>query len=215
MHTRRLMLLCALGLSLTGCQVLKGLIYYLQPPRTEKAEFTFPKNAVIALMVDPARPEMESPVFNRALHERLVEIFREKKSDARLIPPRDVLALRRTNPDFERWSVRRIGQELEATHVLYARVDQLSVRESRDSPVLEPRAAMRLKVIGVSLPDQDARVWPTEKEGRLVTASRQATEAADPGRDDLELAKMGREIAYLVAQPFFEVDLEQKPPKED
>ena len=215
MHTRRLMLLSTLTLGLCGCQVLKGLIYYLSPPRTEKAEFTFPKAAVVAVMIDPARPAMESPVFNRALHERLAEIFREKKSDARLLAPRDVLALRRGNPDFDDWPVRRVGQELSATHVLYARVDQLSVRVSPDSPVLEPRVAMRMKVIGVDLPDQDARVWPTEKEGRLVTGARQASEAADPGRDDAELAKLGREVAYLVAMPFFEVNLEEKPPKED
>lgn len=214
-HIYRLVLLAALSLGLCGCQILKGLVYYLSPPRIEKAEFTFPKGAVIALMIDPARPEMESPVFNRALHERLVEIFREKKSDARLIAPRDVLALRRSNPDFDQWPIRRVGQELSATHVLYARLDQLSVRESRDSPVLDPRVAMRLKVLGVELPDQDARVWPGEKEGRLITAARQASEAADPGRDDSELAKLGREVAYLVSMPFFEVNLEEKPPKEN
>jgi hypothetical protein len=215
MLTRRMLVICALPLGLCGCNMFKALVYYLSPPQTKDAEFTFPKDAVIALMIDPARAEMESPVFNRALHERLVEIFREKKSDAQLIAPRDVLALRRKNPEFEHWSVRRIGQELEATHVLYARLDQLSVREPRDSPVLEPRVALRLKVIGVSLPDNDARVWPTEKEGRLITASRQASEAVDPGRDDAELVRLGREAAYLVAQPFFEVNLEEKTPRED
>ncbi|MBI5864601.1 MAG: hypothetical protein HZB38_08845 [Planctomycetes bacterium] len=214
MQARKVGLL-AIGLCLiAACDAFKAAVYYLQPKQTQKAEFTFPNDAVVAVMLDPAQPEYESPVFNRAFHDRLVEIFREHKSNARLIPQAELLALRRANADFDKWPVRHVGQELGATHVLYVRIDKLLARPSADSPILEPIANLRIKVIGVNLPDKDARLWPTKEEkDRAIQATRRASEA-DPGQADSELAKLGREIAYLVAAPFFEIDLEEKPPHE-
>lgn len=206
---------CVLGLTLTGCgDQLKAAAYFLSPPHKEKAELQFDKTHAVVLMVDPSRPEYESPVFNRALFERVAEIFRERKCPARLIAPREVAQLRRANADFDRWPIRKVGQELSATHVLYVRIDTLETRASHDSPILEPRVALRAKVIAVDRPDADARVWPEQKEGRPIQFSRQASDISDRSTEDAELAKLAREAGYLLAEPFFEKDLEEKRARE-
>lgn len=214
MRLRMALLLSAIVLAAPGCDAIKAIAYYLRPAAIDPAEYEFPADARVLLMLDPARPGYDNPVFSKALHDRMVEIFREKKSSAELIAPREVGALKRDNPDFRSWSIRRIGSELKATHVLYARVDFLQSRQTPDYPVLEPRVSMRLKVIAVERPDGDARVWPTEREGREVTCERQSQEAGDPSVEDATMTKLGRDTAYLVALPFFKHDQEEKRPRE-
>ncbi len=213
--TLLVLVLSAVCAAVGGCGSLKAAAYFLSPAHMQKPEFEFPKDAKIAVVIEPARPEFANPVFDKALYDRLVEHFRERKSGATLISPRETARLRRENADYASWPVRKIGQELEASHVLYVRVDRLSGYQSRETPLVEPAAALRLKVFGVNLPDHDARLWPTEKEGRVVEAQRQASEASDPAHADAELAKLGREIAYLVMVPFFEIDQEESRPREN
>lgn len=207
-----LTLLCVAA---TGCGSLKAAAYFLSPAHLQKAEFEFPKDAMVAVVIDPSKPEFANPVFDKALYDRLVEHFRERKSTATLISPRETARLRREHPDFQAWPVRKVGQELGATHVLHITIDRLSGFRTRESPLLEPAAALRLKVVGVNLPDHDARLWPAEKEGRAVEAQRQASEATDAAHADAEVSKLGREIAFLVMAPFFEIDQEETRPREN
>jgi predicted small lipoprotein YifL len=211
---RAALLLTALLAPLSGCG-LKAAAYFLSPPQVKEAEFEFPERAQVALVLDPARPQFEHPVFERALYDRLVEIFREKKSTAELIAPREAMSLKRQHADFGSWSVQKIGRELGATHVLYVRVAELQSRESSAHPVLNPRAELRVKVISVERPPESARVWPIEeKDGRTFSSSRQIEESADSTAEDSAMTKLARDIGWLVASPFFKLDLEEKPPQE-
>lgn len=214
MRARTALLAGLLIFSAAGCDAIKAIAYYLRPPAIDPAEYEFAANSRVVLMLDAARPTYDNPVFAKALYDRMVEIFREKKSTAELVAPREVAILKRDNPDFKNWSIRRIGSELKATHVLYGRIDFLQSRQSPDYPVLEPRVSMRLKVIAVERPDGDARVWPAEREGREVTCDRQAQEASDPAFEDAAMTKLGRDAAYLVAIPFFKHDQEEKQQRE-
>ena len=170
-----LLLLTLLGLT-AGCRNVIGAIgYYFRPRQIQKPEHQFAAGARVALVIDTARPEDENPVFNQALYERAVEMLREAGSRAKVLPLQAVIDLRRANPDFHKWSIQKIGRELEADEVLYVRVDRLIIREEPDHPLLTPTVEMRLKVIGVSEPPVHARLWPEEKEGRPVRCARQVS----------------------------------------
>lgn len=208
-----LLLLLLLG-STSGCNLIRGIAYFLHPPVIDPAEYEFPADAKVVLMLDPARPGYENPVFAKALYDRMVEIFREKESSAQLIAPREVLLLKRDHPDFARWSIRRIGTELKATHVLYAHVDFLQARPTPEYPTVEPRVTLRLKVIAVEKPDADARAWPSERDGREITCDRPPQAETDPASEDAAMMKLGRDTAYLVSLPFFKHDQEEKQPHE-
>lgn len=193
-----------------GCKQIGALSYYLGPERKQKAEFTFPKSAVIALVFDPARPEYDAPVFQRALQARLEGEFRTNKSTATFVPIEDWFALRRDNKDYSTWSVRRIGQELKAEYVLYVRIDECRTRLSRDVPVVEPYVALRAKVILTRDSSEKPRVWPEEERGRELKVSRPAEDAGDPNVEDTASSNLGMDTAVLLARYFFEYSLEDK-----
>jgi len=218
--TRRSVLLAMLvtiaGTSLTGCVGFRYMAYMFSPRQKQKPEYTFPGDAQVLVMIEASRPEYENPVFNRALFDRVSELFKEKKSTAVLISPLKVLALRREQDDFAKWPVQRIGRELTATHVLWIKIDKLQIQASPDTPVLEPVVDLRMKVIAVDHPETEARVWPEEKEkeGRPIHVQRQADVGSEAHNVDTATVKLARDTAQFVYAPFFEIDLEEKTPVE-
>lgn len=195
---------------LTGCNLIAMGAYYFRPRDIQKAEYTLPKDSEVAVFLEAARPEMESPVFRRALCDQMVTLLREGKCEAKLIPQSRVDEMRRE--DISDWSMQRIGQELKADYLLYLRIESFQLREFPDHPLLSPEVQLRMKLIGVHDPKENARIWPAETEGRIVHCKRQPVEAVDPDIQDAEAAKLGRDTAYWVTMPFIDVDLEQKPP---
>lgn len=202
--------------SLTGCVGFRYLAYMFSPRQKQKAEFTFPGDAQVLVMIEAMRPEYENPVFNRALFDRTAELFKEKKSTATLISPLKVISLRREHEDFAKWSLQRVGRELNATHVLWIKVDKLQIQPSPDTPVLEPVVDLRMKVIAVDHPETEARVWPDEKEkeGRPIHVQRQADVGSEAHNVDTATVKLARDTAQFVHAPFFEIDLEEPTPVE-
>lgn len=214
--TARLMLAACLLLALApGCSLLGPIAYYFRPPQIQKAAHPLPRNARLAVLFDAASPQYEAPVFEQALFTKLQEYFRRYESDAELIPLAEVLALRRAHSDdFPTWSVQRVGRELNADYVLWLRIEELSARESAGHPLLTPRVVLYSKLIAVAHPPADARVWPDAEEGERIECTRQAAEYTSPQAADLELAKLGKDTAWFVMMPFFDVDLEQPRPVE-
>lgn len=208
-------LLALTGLT-TGCNLVAAIAYYFRPPQIQKPEYEFPAGSRLAILIEAAQPQRENPVFSRALHERAVTMLREGKSPATVIPARAVSDLRRSNRDFDQWSLQRIGRALKADQVLYVKIERLVIRQTPDYPVLTPAVDLRLKLIGVNEPPVHARLWPQAKEGHALSCTRQTAEVpdADPDAVDAEARKLGCDTAYHVTMPFIEVDLEEPPPVE-
>jgi hypothetical protein len=202
-------------LSVTGgCNLLGPAAYYLRPRQIQKPEYEFPAGSRVALVVEAARPGHENPVFKEALHERFVEMLREGKSEATVLPPAELTDLRRAHADFGKWSLQKIGRRLRADHLLYVKLDRLVIRPAPEYPILTPTVDLHMKLIGVNEPPVHARLWPEAKEGHPVTCKRAASEASGADAADAEARKLGYDTAYYVAMPFIEVDLEKKPPVE-
>jgi hypothetical protein len=199
----------------TGCNIVGPIAYFLEPPRVQKAEFKLAAGRV-ALVVDVARPEESNPVFLDALQEKLVEIFREQKVKAQLIPRDELVRLQQQNPDFATWDLQKVGRRLNAQQVLWVRIDRLTIREGGNSPMLQPLMQARVKVIDPAKPAAEARLWPgkDERGGRVVQRNRPAHEAGDALQVDSESAKLGKDSAYVIAQWFYDVDRERLTPWE-
>ncbi len=210
-----LVLLVLVGLT-AGCNIVAPIAYYLRPQQIQKPQYEFPRGSRVAVVIEARNSRYENPVFNQALHERVVTMLREGKSKATLLPLREVTELRRANPDFGKWSLQRIGRSLRADHVLYLRIDRLVIRPSEEHPLLMPEVALNLKLIGVQEPAVHARLWPDTKDGHPVNCKRQISEASDtdPDAADIATRKLGYDTAYWVTMPFIKVDLEDSPPVE-
>lgn len=211
---RALWLLASAATLVVGCNWIGAAAYYLGPRRMQKPEHTLTTQR-LAIVVDRAPAVEENPIFERTLHETLEKIFEERKVKTQVIPQRELDDLRRDHPEYESWSLQRVGRELNAEEVLNLYVDELRFREVPDHPVIEPRVRMRAKVIGVSQPPDKARLWPASgAEVRPVVCSRD-TKAADSQRVlDEESAKLAKDTAQIVATFFYQVDLDEKTPRE-
>ena len=200
----------ALPLALTGCNVMGAILYYLSPRHIQKPEFEFPPGASVALLIEPARPEAENPVFIRALHENTERMLRDGGCEAKLAPVEETNRVRKSAA--RDWSLQRIGRDLGADYVIYVRIVRLQIRELSDHPMISPYVELDMKLIGVDRPAAFPRIWPDGREGHAVTCKRQTSEASDPDAEDAETARLGHDTAYYVSMPFIEVDLEERPP---
>lgn len=200
---------------MAGCRLVAAVGVLTAPPQIKKTEFRLAPGRV-AVLLETTRPEDDNPVFAQAFYDRLVEEFRQHKIRAQVVSRDEVLRARQENPDFARWSVQKVGRWVLADQVLYVRIESLQLYEAPGSPLLVPRVQMRVRVIGVNEPPETARLWPgpEEPDGRLILRTRQPKEPVDAVLIDAEAAKLAREAAFLVALPFRDVDLEQKPPWE-
>lgn len=220
MRTARItvLLLAGAGLLLpavAGCNIVAAIAYFFGPPQIQWAEFRL-TDGRLAVLVETARPEQDNPVFRQAFSDKLAEIFRDQRVKAQLVPQEEIFRLRQQDPDFSRWSVQKVGRRLNAKYVLYVRIEDLLLRESPGSPVLAPAVRMRLRLVDPHAPPDKAQLWPGphERDGRQVARGRQHREATDAQAVDEEAAKLGKDAAYLVAAPFYDVDLEKKTPWE-
>ncbi len=196
-----------------GCRTIGALGVLTAPRQIQKHEYEL-TNGRLAVLIETARPESDSPVFNEALQQRFSEILRDKGFQTRIIPREELLRLRQGNADFSRWTLQKIGREVNAQEVLYLRIDELHVREGPDSPMISPKVNLRVKIIAPELPPEQARLWPPDRLGRAIECSRQQEEYAGPASVDTAASKLGKDTAWLVARLFFDWDLEETTPRE-
>jgi hypothetical protein len=209
-----LVLLSALCSLSAGCNIVGSIVLLTHPPRMQDAEVEFAEDARLAVLVDYARPADESPVFTHAFVDRFTEILRNEEITNEFVPHQRVLALRQSTPGFRKWSVQRIGREIEADEVVYVQVERLQLQERGESPLLMPSVTLRLKLIDTDDMAAMARRWPAEKEGRALKRERPPREARDQMLLDAETRKLARECAWLAAKFFYKYDLEAKDPWE-
>lgn len=203
----------AVAALLAGCRTIGAIAYYTTPHPKTPAEYTFPEGGRVAILIEARQQSEANPVFDKTLHETLVNTLKEQEVKAEFVPFREMLALRR-EPGYAGWSVQRIGREVDADQVLFIRLDRLSMRESPDYPVVEVKAVADVKVIGTSDPEAQARLWPEDPGGRQVKLDRPAKEASQPRVADEEMTKSARVLAREIARFFYEYDPEDKLPIE-
>lgn len=209
-------LLLVVPLTLVGCKQVGSLLVLFSPPQIQKPEFELTTGR-LAIVTDYARPAQTNPVFDLNLYNRIFAQFRENEVPCQIVPYGDVVRLRQSNPEFAKWSVQEIGRRLNAEQVLYLRIEQFQLLRSPRDPIITPRVALRVKVVGVHEPSVHARLWPerdADPDGRTVTHTRPPKEAGDFELSDAETAKLARETAHFVARFFHKYDLEVKPPHE-
>lgn len=207
--------LLGLVLLLAGCTEIGSALVLFGPRRIQKTQFELTKGRLV-ILIEAARRGEDNPVFAQALHEKLVEIFRQRKVNDQVVPRADLVRLLRSQPDSARWNLQRVGRALHAEQVLYIRVERLQLSAGPDHLLIEPQVELRVKVIGVHQPPHTERLWPgrDEREGHPVERKRQMREAGDAMILDTEAAKLGKDAAQMVAMPFYDVDLEENIPWE-
>jgi hypothetical protein len=196
---------------LAGCQLVSAMTYMFNPEQKVAAEFT-PTHERLAIVMDTAPGLPDNAVFRQALHDRLVTLLHEHKLCDDVAPYTAQLDLQSRYPDYARWSVPRIGRELRAVQVLYVRIVALTLRETPDYPVFEPRVRVRLSAHDPTPPGK--RLWPSDPDGRELEVTCPPEEGGGPAQEDRVVQKLGRSVAEHAIRLFYEHPADDKPPIE-
>ena len=196
-----------------GCNWVKAAAYYFGPERRQEAHIVLTA-APLAVVIDGSPRTDDHPLFRRALHQKVVELFEANGVNEQVVPYARQLALQQEHPDYRRWSLQRIGRELEVAQVVQLQIVEFRMRDRPDYPVLQPEVKLRIKVIDTQASPADARVWPAEVDGFELEVKRLPSEAGDMELIDTTARKLGVDTAQWVARLFYEHSLEETVPVE-
>jgi hypothetical protein len=182
-----------------GCQeaayILVKTIGPFVPEDQHEAEYDLTGSSVLVL-VDVEDPTLvsEYPRAETLLARGIAETLDEHKASGPVVPVRSVVAARRMEADFDRWSVAKAGRYFNVDVVLHVQVFNFRVKDSPGSNVLRGYAEAGMRLVS---PETGEQVWPILAEARLVTAEAMPEPEGDQAaRHEEDLAVgLGRKIA--------------------
>jgi hypothetical protein len=164
-----------------------------------KPEFHLTEGPLLVLIEDPDGLVTHPRALSDA-YKTISDKFLEFRVNRMVVPLRDIERLERTERDYNRLSVRDIGERLGAEQVLYIRVDKFSLQAEPGAPLYKGEFSVKLKVLSTKR-EHDVRLWPRDPSGRRVSVTTPPVPTdSDKSASDVagELAvKMGQSVAKL------------------
>ncbi len=201
---------------LSGCKLFGALAVNLGlvPSKKVEALYAFGAGPVLILVDDDAELVTWSQT---ALHlsERIQHYVGKarraqgNKIEATFVRPRNVAALRRDDPGFDRRSIPEIAEILSASEVLWIQIVQFVVSGDAESAEQLNAITVRVKVFDPNLPRSQRRVWPDTRDGEIASVQRPAS-VETMRMSDSELARdMVDELAEKIGEMFYDHRVEQ------
>lgn len=200
-------LLAAVPIGATGCGYSGGqLLYFLGFGRAKqvKARFTL-TNEPILILIDDVGGVIDHPPARRQLADALAQALLRHNAAARIVPQATVDRLRQAEPEFDRMSIRRIGEIAHARQVLHVSVRDYVATERFEDLSAAAQMAVTVKVIDVRKTGDrsNVRLWPAGAAGHLVTASLDAEEVARAKTRAWVSKELTDKLARRVARLFY------------
>jgi len=187
-----------------------ALIYWsgVVPHQKIKPEFVLTNGPVAVLIDDPLGLVPDSTLLEE-LHRALADELTTSRAASQVIPPQRLRRLERSEPDFQKLSVRQIGERLGARQVVYVSILTFTLGPEASLGVLEPRARAAVKVCSTE-PKRHVRLWPTEQTGRIVEVRLPTAQAMDEQQRKRCASRLCRALARRIAMLFYEHPAEEE-----
>lgn len=168
---------CAAGIWLTllvGCGQQGGAWLYtfgLYPTQKIPTEFTFPKGSVLVL-VDDDRELIQPSTAREVLVDEMAKRLKEHEISDNVTTNEEIARIRQAEPDFDKRGARELGRLANADTVLWLSTIDFSLNNDLEMLVNPGRFAVMVKAINAKAEKpEDVRLWPPDREGRLVEVS--------------------------------------------
>ncbi|HOJ76282.1 MAG TPA: hypothetical protein PLQ89_18385 [Phycisphaerae bacterium] len=194
-------------LAATGCGPDFGAWLYtlgLYPTQVIPAEYKLPPGPVMVL-VDDDRDLIRPTTAREALVDELAKQLKENAQIEQVTTNEELARLRRDDPSFERRGVRELGRAAKADTVIWLTTTEFSLNSDLEMVMSPARFTVAVRVINAKAETADeVRLWPTEREGRLVQVQISPHEIRQC--KDLKEAhqKIAAAMAVEVAKLFYE-----------
>jgi len=212
LRQRLLLAACLASASLAvGCDeaayILTKTIGPFVPEDKHEAEYDLAGNSVLVLVdVEDPAVAADFPRADTFLAQGIAETLKEHEASGPVVSVRSVLAARRMEPDFERWSVARTGTYFNVDVVLHVQLFEFRVKDSPSSNVLRGYAEAAVRLVS---PETGRQVWPVLEEARLVTA--EALPEADMKEATRHEEDLGRGLGKKIGRHFCTYKLSELP----
>ncbi|HUU84453.1 MAG TPA: hypothetical protein VM243_13210 [Phycisphaerae bacterium] len=201
--------LATVACALCGCGITQGkLLYFLAPwagPKIE-AEFDLTRKGPVLVLVDDFEERFKSPRNRTVLARQVGAELQTHEAVTEIIPQTKVDALRREHAGFEQMSSRELGEKVGAHQVLYLAVRDFYAESQVEEATGAARISVAVKVLNV-FEKEDAgkvRVWPIERDGRLVSAELDATEVIRAKTPEAIADHLFEKLAAELARLFYD-----------
>lgn len=207
--------LCALLLCLiplAGCGPTAGAWLHtlgMVPSQKVEAEFVLPKGPLL-ILVDDDQELIQPPLAKRRLVELLGEQLRENKVADRVTTNEELARIQQDEPKFDQRGAREVGRLAKADTVLWLSVKQFSVPDDLEIAVAPGTFSLMLKVIDATAEKrEDVRLWPLDREGRLVSVTLTPNELHEAKTRTAVHDAMAAAMADKIARMFYEYKIEE------
>lgn len=206
-----LLCLCSLPLQ-QGCGITQGKWLWamgLDRHFTQPAEFTLTTEGPVLVLVDDPEYRLDAPRTRTDLARKVGAYLKKHEAVSEVVPQNRIARLRRENTDFEDRGCREVGRLADAHQVVWLEIrDLYDVPEVEDS-VAAARMTVTVRVVNAQAENKgEVRLWPTQREGQIVTVELPADKVFNAKSRRQIAGKLTDKMAEQVAQIFYEIPLE-------
>jgi hypothetical protein len=189
-----------------GCgQQLGALLYYATPEQKNKADYKMPPTRLAILIDDPYGSLPRSDLRAR-IHSALTTELTVNKVPASVVPMAAVARLEQDNRDFDKMSIRAVGEQVQADQVLYVSILNFSAGDDAKHGVYLGKARAQVKICGTQR-QPAVRIWPPSGDGYIVEVQQQmeqTEEWGNAGAADLYNQTIADRLAMRIAMIFYD-----------
>jgi len=204
-HHRSLTLVGLIAVALStqlGCQSFAGLIVAFKGGNLIEAEYDMPEGPLLILF-DDRGGRVDQPKAIREAHRKISDLFAEKDVNTKVIDFPQTQRFKQQEEDYDKLTIREIGEKLGADNVLYIAVEKFTLNQEPGAPIFQGLFEVRCKVVSTDR-ERDVREWPSSPAGKRVTVQ------TDPTTDDGDVSpgqvadELGDKLGEKVAKLFFD-----------
>ncbi|MHC4236012.1 MAG: hypothetical protein ACYSUQ_12925 [Planctomycetota bacterium] len=178
--------------------------------RKGEAEFKLTREGPVVILVDDFEQQIDSPRTRTVLANRLARELGDNQAVKEVVPQERLENQRRRNANFEEISCREVGEMLGAHQVLHMTVREYYAPRDVEETSAAARMTVAVKVLNALEKENKAKVrlWPTQREGRIVSAELNANEVVRAKTPDAVSKLLAAKLAEQVAKLFYEYPLD-------
>lgn len=189
---------------LGGCGLGAWILTATTPEPIEEAVYELPENKAILVLVDDPKSLLIDTEVKRDLTEELNTHLTEQSQTEKTIPYRKLMYVKNAHPDFNQFSVAKIGKLAGADLVICVMVEAFSLGDDDTQQVIRGRFETTVKVISV----EKGKLWPRDEIGgykaKAIDTGQQSPDDLNAKRQMQKLARtMSLEMADNIAKLFY------------
>ncbi len=190
----------------SGCGPQIGaLLYYAAPEAKSKADYKLSPSR-LAILIDDPYGSLPRTDLSAHIHSTLVTELNTNKVPVTVVPMAEIARVEQSNRDFDKMSIRAVGEQVHADEVLYISILSFTVGDDAKHGLYLGKAKAQVKVCSTERKSA-VRLWPPTGDGYVIEVqqpSEQTEEWGNTRAADLYGQAVAERLAKRIAMLFHE-----------